>query len=282
MKAIKKIFIISLLTSALLATGCQRKKQPKPSDSESEPKQSEPAASESEKESEIESESIPEIDTEPVSEGEVVDTYLVLGTIGLYKGQPGQSFGSPFFLENAIKFTAEAGSDLPGQEDVTTISTSTGVFESWVLYEAGMGALTKVTKVPMYKNAILYAYYSDSGEAEQESEEVEETGYGLKFGDGRTIKANETSEVDYEGRKQYVINSASFTKDETFSLYDFENDVQWAVDIDPYSFGANGDASKVSQYVSRSGTTYTVNKSFTAKVYIKLKNGNDQIYFQLL
>lgn len=107
------------------------------------------------------------------------------------------------------------------------------------------------------------------------------SGFGLKFGDGTTKQGTALSEKDLQGRDQYAIYSCSFKKDDTFSLYDFGNDATWVITIDPYSFGANGDASKVAAYVTKGTNSYTVVKDFTADVYIKIKNNDDQIYFGL-
>ncbi len=93
-----------------------------------------------------------------VTEPEVlveVDTYLVLSPVGLYKGNKGENFAD-LHLENAVKFHALPGTDLPGSDDVTTTSGAT--FKEWVAYE-GEGAPTVYTKVPNKKNSILYAMF---------------------------------------------------------------------------------------------------------------------------
>ena len=107
-------------------------------------------------------------------------------------------------------------------------------------------------------------------------------GYGLKFGDGRTFQGNKLSDADHQGRTQYLVSACSFKAGDTFQLYDFEKDAVWAIDIDTASFGANGNASIVAQYVIKSGDKYIVQKDFTADVYIKLKYEDDQIYFGLI
>ena len=56
---------------------------------------------------------------------DLVSTYLVLTENGLYNGEVGQDY-SELFLENTIKYEAEAGSELPGKDVVT--NTVNGVF----------------------------------------------------------------------------------------------------------------------------------------------------------
>ena len=88
-----------------------------------------------------------------------VDTYLVLSSVGLYKGEKGKSIESKM-LENAIVYSALPGSDLPGKEDITTIDASKGEFDGWVSYE-GTGFPTIYTKVPESVGVILYATFKN-------------------------------------------------------------------------------------------------------------------------
>ena len=104
-------------------------------------------------------------------------------------------------------------------------------------------------------------------------------GFGLKFGSGKTILAIDTGTQDYGGRHQYKIISQTFKKDETFTLYDFKTKAQWVIDIDSYSFGAAGDMNVVDSYVTKGANSYTVKQDFTTDVYIKIKDKDDQIYF---
>lgn len=106
------------------------------------------------------------------------------------------------------------------------------------------------------------------------------SGFGLMI-NGKAVAATPTGTKDTQGREQYLISAQEFKTGDTFSLYDFAKQATWVIDIDPYSFGANGDASKVAAYVTKGATTYTVKKDFTADVYIKIKNNDDQIYFGL-
>lgn len=109
-------------------------------------------------------------------------------------------------------------------------------------------------------------------------------GYGLKFGDGTKVQAVATGGTDTQGRTEYKITGYQFKQGDTFQLYDFSNDATWVIDIDPWSFqtasDATASAARVATYVTK-GTSYTVVKDFTADVYIKLKNNDDQIYFDL-
>lgn len=90
---------------------------------------------------------------------------------------------------------------------------------------------------------------------------------------------------DDNGFSQYLINHRIFKKDQVFQLYDFENNAGWTVDIDPYSFGGNSsESTNWKTYISHnySDHTYKVLQDFNAEsIYIKLKYGEDQIYFQL-
>ncbi len=107
-----------------------------------------------------------------------------------------------------------------------------------------------------------------------------QSGYGLKIGD-TPVLAEEFGDPDTQGRKQYKITAQAFTAGQTFALYDASNGATWVIAIDSYSFGANGDASKVAEYVTKGEGAYTVVQDFTADIYIKLKMNDDQIYFQL-
>ena len=93
--------------------------------------------------------------SDPV-EGDKVDTYLVIGENGRYEGKKGEDFAS-LFLEHAVKYEAEVGTDLPGADKVTTI-VDNSTFQYWQAYDGG-GALTKYTKVPNARGKILYACF---------------------------------------------------------------------------------------------------------------------------
>lgn len=90
-------------------------------------------------------------------------TYLVLSKVGQYSGGTVTEKDDTLFLENFVKFTEAAGSDLPGATAVT--SSSGAKFLAWVSYD-GTGALTKHTKVPAKSGQILYAYFEGGGEVD--------------------------------------------------------------------------------------------------------------------
>ena len=101
-----------------------------------------------------------------------VTTYLVLSPVGLYKNQKGTNIASKF-IENAVKYVAKPGTDLPGKEDVTC--TTSGVdFVSWLCYE-GTGAPVEYTKVPNESGKILYASFETTGETPEGDGDTEDT-----------------------------------------------------------------------------------------------------------
>ncbi len=109
----------------------------------------------------------------------------------------------------------------------------------------------------------------------------ETSSYGLKI-NGEPVIAEKFGDPDTQGRIQYKITAQEFKAGDTFALYDSGSGATWVIDIDSYSFGANGDAAKVAEYVTKGASSYTVVKDFTADVYIKLKMNDDQIYFGLV
>ena len=95
----------------------------------------------------------------PMPEGDVT-VYLVLSSVGLYKGNKGVTV-SEMFLENTVIYKAPAGSALPGKEDVTHMYGS-AEFSCWYAYE-GLGAPTVYTTVPSYNDVVLYANFVANG-----------------------------------------------------------------------------------------------------------------------
>lgn len=89
-----------------------------------------------------------------------VTTYLVLSSVGLYKGNVGNTIPS-LNLENTIAFVGLQGSALPGKEEVTHLYGNCD-FDCWLCYE-GKGAPTVYTVVPKEANKILYASFVDNG-----------------------------------------------------------------------------------------------------------------------
>lgn len=97
--------------------------------------------------------------TMPVVHGDVT-VYLVLSSVGLYKGAAGTTY-SEANVEYAVKFIQPVGTDLPGASEVTH-RYGNADFAGWVAYE-GMGAPTVYTKVPGENNKVLYAQFADNG-----------------------------------------------------------------------------------------------------------------------
>ena len=96
----------------------------------------------------------------PLPTGEVT-TYLVLSSVGLYKGNEGISVTEKN-LENTIVFIAKPGDPLPTKEDVTHIYGSAEL-KNWYCYE-GKGAPTEYTTVPSENGKILYANFVSNGQ----------------------------------------------------------------------------------------------------------------------
>ena len=118
-------------------------------------------------------------------------------------------------------------------------------------------------------------------------DDVTETGYGLKFYDENgqnpyTLHGEDVGEEEIGGKTyhQYKINPFKFLAGRKFRIYNFETEGEWTVDLDTYSFGANGDASKVAEYVTIEGGYYVVHKEYNATVgvYIKIRLNEDQLY----
>ena len=89
-----------------------------------------------------------------------VTVYLVLTSVGLYKGNPGNSFDD-LFLENTIAYQATPGTPLPGKEDVTHMYGNCD-FDAWLSYE-NTGFPTVYANVPYEDNKILYASFVENG-----------------------------------------------------------------------------------------------------------------------
>ena len=243
-----------------------------------------------------------ETNADELPKGTQVKVYLVFGEYGKYKGTAVNSKVASLFLEHTMELTANVGDALPGADDVTS-SVSGSKFVAWTAYNND-GKLTSYTKVPGYKDKILYASFSGgqggsysgnsgSGSSETPSSPASDTpasegnlpttGYGFKFSDGSYMQS--TRVADDNGFEQHRIDHRSFTKDQLFQLYNFEKGEGWVVDVDGYSFGGTSSSDKTWQsYLSIDYTTrqYKVMQDFNVEaIYIKLKFGEDQIYFQL-
>lgn len=90
-----------------------------------------------------------------------VTVYLVLTSVGLYKGNVGNTVES-MYLENAVTLQGAPGDPLPGKEDVTHAYNSKAVFTNWLCYE-GKGAPTVYTTFPYENNKVLYANFVADG-----------------------------------------------------------------------------------------------------------------------
>lgn len=90
-----------------------------------------------------------------------VTVYLVLTSVGLYKGNVGNTVES-MYLENAVTLQGAPGDSLPGKEDVTHAYNSKAVFTNWLCYE-GKGAPTVYTTFPYENNKVLYANFVADG-----------------------------------------------------------------------------------------------------------------------
>ena len=243
------------------------------------------------------------VDPDALPKGTEVKVYLVFGEYGLYNKEPVTGKNETLFLEHVKELTAKVGDLLPTDKEVTS-SVTNSKFLRWVAYNDD-GNLTEYIKVPGYDNKILYAWFSggngggvvsgDTGGNGQTAPSVPgedtppstgdlpTTGYGFKFSDDKYIQAVHTNSFD--GFEQYVINNKTFTQGQEFQLYNFEKKEGWVVSIDSYSFGGDSATSETwKQYIllDTQSFTYKVLQDFNIdSIYIKLKFGEDQIYFQL-
>lgn len=238
--------------------------------------------------------------------GTAVKVYLVFGPHGLYKGNAVDTKIAALFLEHAMELEAKVGDELPGKDDVTSNVTDSK-FITWTAYNND-GKLTEYLKVPGQQNKILYASFSGgngggssghSGGGGQidpptpgeyspsTTGALPTTGYGFKFSDGSYMDAVRVENSD-EGHEQYLIKHRKFVKDQVFQLCDFGSGATWTVDLDPYSFNGNSDMSTAwMSYILRD-TSDPANMKYIAlqdfnveSIYIKLKYGEDEVYFQL-
>lgn len=196
--------------------------------------------------------------------------------------------GSPFvdedrqmFYDNCVKYVAKAGTALPDavfykdgevKDDVT--------FRGWFFYFTNTDKVSaeKVEAVSSEAESIAYAIFDGPTGG---SGGIVTEGYGIRFSDGTKVYAAPFGSKDEQGRDQYLISNYTFAQGKSFSLYDYGADVGWVIDLDPYSFDGSASAPVWNTYLSKSTSTYTVLKTFTANVYIKLKPNDDQIYFGL-
>ena len=233
-----------------------------------------------------------------------VTLYLVFGPYGLYKGNAVNDNIPELFLEHAMKYETETGAALPATADVTS-SVQGSHFVAWTAYNND-GKLTEYLLAPGIQNKILYASFTggngggNSGGGStpvtpvtpgeylpSSTGTLPASGYGFKFSDGTFMEAVRAQDSD-EGHQQFKIENRKFVKDQIFQLYDFGNQAGWTVDLDPWSFGGDSDTStKWKTYLARdtsdpANQKYKVLQDFNVEsVYIKLKYGEDEVYFQL-
>ena len=182
------------------------------------------------------------------------------------------------YYENCFKYEAAAGSPLPEAVFYKDGAVKDDVeFRGWFVYKDNVYP-EKVTAVPNKAETTVYAIFDGPTGG---SGGIVTEGYGIKFTDGTKVYAQEFGEPDTEGRVQYLIANYTFTQGKAFALYDFGSDQTWTIDLDPYSFGGTAAAPTWGQYLSKTTASYTVLKTFSADVYIKLKFEDDQIYFGL-
>ena len=226
-----------------------------------------------------------------------VKIYLVFGENGLYEGSAVNDKVADKFLEHTKEMTATVGSDLPGKDKVTS-SVSGSTFVAWTAYNND-GKLTEYTKVPAVDGKILYASFTGGnggshsgggssgggGETPQPEEypgptkgSYPTTGFGLLFSDGSYMAAVYTD--SFEGFEQHLISKRSFKQGQSFSLCDFgSNNATWIKPINTYSFGG-----KTEEYIQTDNTNqkYVALKDFSVEgIYIKIKDGQDEVYFEL-
>jgi hypothetical protein len=90
-----------------------------------------------------------------------VTIYLELGKGGLFNDAPGGE-NKALYLQNAVKWVAEPGSELPGKDVVT--NTNGVAFTGWE-YVPGHGHGELMTHVPNYEGLVLYATFGDAPNA---------------------------------------------------------------------------------------------------------------------
>ena len=181
------------------------------------------------------------------------------------------------FYENCVAYEAAAGSTLPVA--VSTLGDDV-VFRGWFQYNNNIYP-DKIDKVPATSGQTLLAIF-DGPTGGGGGVVVE--GYGFMFTDGTKVYATDMGEtvVGETTYHQYSVLNYTFQEGKSFQLYDYGNAAGWVIDVDGWSFGGTSATDSLwKTYLSKGDTHYTVMKTFTADVYIKLAFGNDNIYFGL-
>ena len=299
MKKNKLFLLISLLAMGL-SSCVMYNGQGKPGASKSKEQQQQSQVEPSSQPSENPGENMPtppnHNDPENLPDGTNVTVYLVFGEYGKLDGEfVTNRVEAPIYLEHAIPLATQVGQDLPGKDRVKS-SVPHSEFVAWTAYNND-GKLTEYVKVPAIDGKILYASFNGGEGGKHGSGDVQPTpqptptfepastgalpttGYGFKFSDDSYMAGSHTD--DFDGFSQYLISNKKFTKNQTFTLYDFGNSAGWVINIDPYSFGGtSANSENWKEYLSNDGSKYTVLKDFNIEsIYIKLKSGQDQIYF---
>ena len=85
--------------------------------------------------------------------------------------------------------------------------------------------------------------------------------------------------VNPSNESERVVEEYSFTEGTRFFIYDFTNETEFNVSVDPASIGGN-----YADYFENDAETkvFVVKQDFTGTIYIKLIQGNDQIYVGLV
>ena len=234
---------------------------------------------------------LPTVHTQKLSSGSHY-TYLMMSPYGQIEINGEKVKGGdyePKFYENCIIWEGEPGTDLPAASTVS--SELYGVtFRGWYQYNDNIYP-DKLEKVPATNGSQVFAIFdgptggggsSGSGSGSQGGgSAVVTTGYGFKWESGKTVQAQYKG-TNMDNKEEYAAYSVSFEQGDVFSLYDFSNGATWVVNPNPYSFGdTNGTGLVSGQYITVGTGAYTVNKAFTADVYIQLQMNNDTIYFEL-
>ena len=216
-------------------------------------------------------------------------TFLMLSPYGSIKvGDTEYVKGevSDLYYENTVVWLAQPGSPLPGKDDVKS-SVNGATFRGWAYYDQNDATIypTYYETVPTIEGLALKAIFdgSDAGGSGGGGGggTVTDTGFGIIINDTNKVHGADKGISEISGKQEYLITAQGFKNGDKFALYDFANNVPWTVDINPYSFGCNGDGTKVAAWVTNDGSYYTVHQDFTADVYLQIAMGADAIYLEL-
>ncbi len=125
-----------------------------------------------------------------------------------------------------------------------------------------------------FEDNLIYFGLVSGGDDPVDPPEPTDTGYGIRYYDGSTVKGTEGEES--EGFTQWVLENVTFETGDQFQIYDFSTEVGWAVTVNTYSFNSDPDS-----YIIKGESIYAILQDCTVDIYIKLKYGADEIYFDL-